>query len=499
MNKCIIFLRVSTQAQEYESQGQVLTKLAASLGYSPDNHIIIGQKESGISLSAEERQSIQELEKTVQNDPEINCLLCWELSRIGRRADVIYHVRDFLLEHRIRWIVNNPYMEIIDSTYTVTPNANLMLSIYTAFTENEMVLKKERFSRGKERARKLGRYTGGTITFGYAVDPETKKWFPHPKNAEIIHRIFEMYASGNYSYPSLAKELLDEGLFPDYTQMSLQGQLMRWIKASLYYGDSFYPALITKELFDKANAISQSHKNEWRLRNTSGFLCKRILYNKNTGYALVCKAKTGLASGTNDRSIYVSDHRRGKGVNILQHAIDPVAWDCAKMLYNQYVMNIDIYRENMQRRYDLATEKYQVALEKKTKIQEQIDKVEERLIYGKISEQKANQIVNDLKVQLNEYQVKTNSLIIEVAECLKQLREAWFEKDIDLNNTTFEQKYDIVHQVIERIWVSKPNPQLRMTIAEIVSKVNDKTYVYQIKTKVVSWKLVHVTTTKKQE
>jgi len=162
-------------------------------------------------------------------------------------------------------------------------------------------------------------------------------------------------------------------------------------------------------------------------------------------------------------------------------------------------MNIDIYRENMQKRYDLASKKYMVVLEKKAKIQEQIDKVEERLIYGKLSEQKANQIVDDLKKQYNEYQVKTSSLLIEVSECLKQLKDAWFEKDIDLNNLTFEQRYDIVHQVIERIWVSKPNPQLRMTVAEFVSKVNDKTYIYQIKTKVVSWKLIQVTTTKKKE
>lgn len=492
MNKCILFLRVSTQAQEYDSQQKVLSQLAVNLGYPLDCQISIGQKESGISLSAEERQSIQELEQAILNDSQINCLLCWELSRIGRRADVIYHVRDFLLEHKVRWIVNNPYMEIIDGTYIVTPNANLMLSIYTAFTENEMLLKKERFSRGKERARQLGRYTGGTVTFGYDVDPDTKKWIPHYQNAEIIQKIFEMYASGNYSYPSLAKELLDEGLFSGYTPLSLQGQLIRWIKNPLYYGASYYPALISKELFDKANAISKSHKNEWRLRNTSGFLCKRIIYNKKTGYALVCKAKTGLASGTNDRSIYVSDHRRGNSVNILQHAIDPVVWECAKMLYSKFVMNIDIYRDNLLEKSRDINNKYKVSIDKKNKIQAQIDKVEERLIYGKISETKANQIVDDLKNQVNEYQIKASSLLFEQAQCIKQLTEAWFEKEIDLDNVSFEEKYEIVHQVIERVWISKPNPQLRMTIAEIVSKVNNKIYVYQIKTKVVSWKLIHI-------
>lgn len=497
MNKCIIFLRVSTQAQEFESQKQSLTQLAINLGYPPECHIPIGQKESGISLSAEERISIQELEQAVLKDSDIDCLLCWELSRIGRRADVIYHVRDFLIAHHVRWIINNPYTELIDSEFKVNPTANLILSVFTAFVENEMVLKKERFARGKSRSKQMGKYTGGTVTFGYEVDAATKKWIPHPVNAETVQRIFTMYATGNYSLRTISSELIDEGLFPGYTVLSLTNTICRWLKSDLYYGASTYPALISKELFDAVQKQLAAHKNEYRIRNVSGFLCKRLLYNKNTGYALVCKAKTGLASGSNDRSIYVSDHRRGNGVNILQHAIDPVAWECAKMLYSKYVMNIDIYRDSLQKRYDLVNDKYNVALTSKTKLQEQIDKVEERLIYGKISEQKANQIVDELKLKLNEYNIKVSSLLLEQAECMKQLTDSWTKKDIDLENISFEQKYDIVHQVIEKIWISKPNPQLRMTVADIVSKVDDKVYVYQIKTKKVSWKLIQITKKKR--
>lgn len=493
MNKCIIFLRVSTERQEFDSQRVELVKLANNLGYSNDNLLFIGQKESGISLSAEERLSIQELEQTVQNTPEVNCLICWELSRIGRRADTIFYVRDFLLSHSVRWIVNNPYMELIDKSGKITPTANLMLGIFTAFAENEMTLKKERFARGKAHSKELGKYVGGKITFGYAVDPETKKWYPHPENAAVISRIFEMYGTGNHSLSSIAKELHNEGLFQNYTLVSLMNVLARWLKAELYYDCKQYPAIISKEMFDKAAEVRRAHQTEYRLRNVSGFLCKRLLYNKATGYCLACKAKTGLAQGTNDRSIYVSDHRRGNGVNILQHAIDPVVWECAKMLYTKYVMDINKYRDMLTDKSADINHKYKASLDKKQRIQEQIDKVEERLIYGKISEQRANAIVDDLKKELNEEQLKCTNYLTQQAAVLKQISETLTQKEINLEDISFEQKYEIVHQVIEKIWLSKPNPQLRMTVAEIVSAVNDKVYVYQIKTKVVSWKLVHIT------
>ena len=61
-----------------------------------------------------------------------------------------------------------------------------------------------------------------------------------------------------------------------------------------------------------------------------------------------------------------------------------------------------------------------------------------------------------------------------------------------LESLTFKEQYDIVHKVIDKVLLSKPDPKYRTTIAEIYSKVDNKIYVYKIRTKVVHWELVEV-------
>ena len=145
MSKIILFSRTSTTEQDIEQQTKDLVNEAKHLGYPIKNHVVIEYQESGIKLGASERLGIQKLKEAVLNDKDVDCVLCWELTRIGRRADVIYNIRDFLLEHKKRWIVLKPsFIEIIDKEGNLTQTSYLLLGIFTAFAEQEMVLKKER-------------------------------------------------------------------------------------------------------------------------------------------------------------------------------------------------------------------------------------------------------------------------------------------------------------------------------------------------------------------
>ena len=55
MDKCIIFVRVSTERQSYDEQTNRLRYLASMDGYPTENQILIDYKESGIRLKEEER------------------------------------------------------------------------------------------------------------------------------------------------------------------------------------------------------------------------------------------------------------------------------------------------------------------------------------------------------------------------------------------------------------------------------------------------------------
>ena len=70
--------------------------------------------------------NMYDLSEKIELDKNIDCIICWELTRIARRADVIYNIRDFLLSKKIRWIVVKPsFTELIDNSGSTTPMMTL--------------------------------------------------------------------------------------------------------------------------------------------------------------------------------------------------------------------------------------------------------------------------------------------------------------------------------------------------------------------------------------
>ena len=139
---CVCFCRVSTIQQDLSQQTAAIKAEASKMGYPDECQIVIEYKESGISLSANEREGISALKSEIEKNPDINCVICWELSRIGRRADVIYDIRDFLVNHGIQWIVLTPYMKLLDENGKISPTASMMMAIFTSIAETEMEIKK---------------------------------------------------------------------------------------------------------------------------------------------------------------------------------------------------------------------------------------------------------------------------------------------------------------------------------------------------------------------
>lgn len=488
---CVCFCRVSTIQQDLSQQTAAIRAEARKMGYSDECQIVIEYKESGISLSSDEREGISALKSEIEKNPDIDCVICWELSRIGRRADVIYDIRDFLVNHGIQWIVLTPYMKLLDENGKISPTASMMMAIFTSIAETEMEIKKERSIRGRKHAQELGRYIGGTVTFGYRVNKD-KYWEIKEEDASIVRTLFELYSTGNYSYHTLALELKERGAFPEMKLYSLETRIAEMIQMKLYYGETHYPPIISKELYDKCQIVRKSHVCEYRISNVSEMICKQLLINKHTGHMLSCKGKTNLAKYNHDRSIYVSSHHFGRTMSILQHAIDPVVWEFAKELYVKYVMNRKVLQTQIKEKGKILTKKYTVANSKVITAQQRIDKVEERIIVGNISEEKANDLLSTLKTEKRDWQSKADKILLEISENISNMKSLTEHSKIDLDSLSFKEKYDIVHKMIEKVELSKPNTHIRYTLAEIYTKVDNKVYVYGIYTNAIKWKLLEV-------
>lgn len=464
--KTIIFTRVSTEAQHLESQQEQLISLAEKLGYIKENQILIGEKESAISLSVDERESINRLKETILSDSEINCLVCWELSRIGRRADVIYNVRDFLLEHHIRWIVNNPYMEIIDSSSCITPAANLMLSIFTAFCENEMTIKQERMVRGKRARVASGHYIGGKILYGYAID-ENKCFVLDPVDSENVRKIFTMYSTGQWSLRALGDEFRDRGAFHTVRRRSTLTKVSTILNDRRYIGENpHFPAIISEDLFNKCMEVKNKNQKIQRPTNKAQFLGKGILRTKDQDYLLSC---------CHTKRLYINQTGDSMYFCINQEYMDKAVWDVAKFLYEKYVSNPEVRQKKMLVEAKQLYFKMKNADDDVKSVQEKIDRLEERIILGSISKDKAENISNKLSEDLKEAKSKYTKWYNLYGQKMEQMHtDYWQGTPQMLDELSFEEKRNIVFQVIDKIYVSRPFPRSYRFILEVHTKFGDE-------------------------
>ena len=88
--KCILLVRVSTDAQDLAQQTDKVKSQALSDGYTEDSIIVIEDKESAVKLSEEERNGLNRLKMLIDNDPLIDCVYSYEISRISRQAKLVY-------------------------------------------------------------------------------------------------------------------------------------------------------------------------------------------------------------------------------------------------------------------------------------------------------------------------------------------------------------------------------------------------------------------------
>lgn len=145
--KCIIFVRVSTEAQSWTEQRDELVQLAESMGYKREDMYIPETKVvSGINA---ERTQIRDVETRLETG-DYDCVFVWDVTRIGRRKDVIFQFERFLVDRKIQLVVKTPcVMKLLQDNRSVDAGVEMIFTLFAQISENEMRQKKERFHRRK--------------------------------------------------------------------------------------------------------------------------------------------------------------------------------------------------------------------------------------------------------------------------------------------------------------------------------------------------------------
>lgn len=369
MSKAIIWCRVSTAKQEFESQKSKLIQTATNEPYrfNESDLIVIGEAgASAIKMNDLYKKEVDQLIETIKRTPDLSTIFVWEVSRLARNEQAFYAMKAIIEKHKIQLICNVPQIKLFDDDGTMNNGMEVTLNLLVTLAKQEMDIKIARFKRGKEKKAKEGKYAGGKVPFGYRVDKDRGKLIVEDeKQGEIVRLIYNKYESG-ISQPKIARELNEIGwgnvkislINNILTNESYTGKKIKQRNASY---ERAYPPLITNEQFQRCREIAQKN-------NTTASKAKNIYFAE---HLIRCKSCGAYWSATSSKSQYhcavafkaksVWDYeyhkskkercnnRLGIGINLL----DSVLWDIAaerEALYRETAIEESIkrYKENVE-------------------------------------------------------------------------------------------------------------------------------------------------------
>lgn len=471
--RVIVLSRCSTIYQDVSQQTEAIMKQVLSDGYSSDEVYFIENNESGSKLSFEEREGLTELFSVLSDDnfsQNVEAVYCFEISRIGRKPDVVFKVRDFLIQKHINLVCIKPYFKMFDETGRISESSSIMFGLFAVMAESETRTRVERTMRGKLKKRSEKCYTGGWVAYGYNVNPETKKFEYNLEQKEIILKVYNEYLAGK-SITIICRELMDLGLIWHTRERMAKCWVATILSNELYYNEKVYPAIISEETFLRVKQMRYDKMSRSVVAHKYIYYCAGILADYKTGWIL---------TGNGARECYGQEECHAF-INI--NIIDSVIWEISKQHRIQVSTSgkDDILKKLIDDISDLEN-KIDIATEKITDFRKKQDMIETRLIMGKISETAAENLEADIKSEIKKISEKLTSWNTELS--LKNTEYGSFDNRFDnqvaeLDSITDDTvRYNIVHEEISLIKLER----LSKTEVKLHIKFNytDKFEIYDL-------------------
>ena len=500
--KCCLLVRVSTEKQSFDEQEKELYQMAVRDGYKDDGkHIIpISYKESAIKLNEEERQGLRDLKHYIETDTEINCVYCWEISRIARSKKVLFSIEDYLVKRHIQLIVKKPSLTLLEDDGSVNEGAETVFTLFGQIAESEMRNKKARFARGKKEGAAHNKFTGGNIPYGYKVNELTKKIEIDDETAQHVRLIYNLYEDG-FSQPKIAKELDKRDISiktslinnilnnQSYCGIKNEEQVLKQkrltetangekksVECTYHRYPRKYPQIISVEQYERCRKIAKEN-------NTTLSKAKNIYFAQGLIRCQTCGAKWSASgskvayhcySAYKPISMWKYDYSKEKctdktslSINIL----DSLLWDIAKR--SEVIFSMEEAEEKIKGiESKIADCKKQCEKRKKLikDIRDNINKATIKNIEGVLYDEAYNALLEkykgQIKVNENEYSDLLNDQIRyeESLEALKKKLDTYNSVAEQINsynaiveildNASDAEKFDIIHKHIKEVKVT---------------------------------------------
>lgn len=446
--KVIAMYRVSTQSQDLTRQEETIRRALAIDGYTTNQIIEIGIKESGVLLSAAEREGIQAMKEYIEND-NVVAVYVNELSRLSRRAADTFAIRDYLLQHRVQLVCLNPNLKCFTEDWQIDPTANLIFGIMSSMAENEGMLRKERCATGRAASKAAGNLTHAP-KYGYnkVKDGRRYKAVINEEQAAIIRRIYRMYIEQGMPANAIGKQLKAEGIKNRKGKRGNCCFVWKILNCKDYTGTVEYPAIITNEQYTAAQMMLRNSHQEIRYQYDDGLIWygKGLLYHK------------GLKMHTTNRDgAYKSADDRGT-LNI--NLVDSLLLWVAQEYQKEYEIEKDEVKEELKKRIAAYRKQLEVLDHDRESIKNRIKKTNIKYDNDALTDTEYTAELARIKAEQREANNREHHIITAIEDCEKELtiREQpnrW----VDVYTLSDARRAEVIRQIIKRVDVRRGEKQ----------------------------------------
>ncbi len=494
MKKAAIYTRVSSEEQV---RGNSLSEQEKRCRYfikAKDAEIVDVYEDGGRGGETKDRPKLQQLLEDAKSG-KFDAVVVYKIDRLSRS------LRDFLEMQDYFNKLNIELISITEAYDTSTPQGRLFVNMLGSFAEFEREQIKDRINMGQLASMRKGNWKGNPP---YGYDVKDKKLVINKKEAEIVKKIFKMFADNCYELERLTL-MKAQGIVNEWKVLTKRGKNRKrksssptfWcqstignlLKNEVYTGETYVrritknvnlnikkkriirpkeewieyktPQIISREIFDKAQ-VTLKKNSEFAFRRQKypeGMLSKKVycsscerkyaIYKKSNSDNYLCYCQGTKFSRTDNRC---------DSKSFIAHRLEEPIWEKLKEL----ILNPDILKKYISKQLENNTqEKSGSTINELEKELHKVKGQKERLLNLYLAGDIGRDILKDKEVGFNKQEDKLLDEINRINQ-FKLFSEGLIKKSLDfttlynklninLNNISYENKSKVAKLLIDRV------------------------------------------------
>ena len=250
------YSRISTNHEEQQSSLKNQTTFFENMIKSTKKwKLVKGYIDKGITGTSDiKRENFMKMIEDAQKN-KFDLIITKEISRFSRNTlDSIKYTRE-LLNYGVAVLFIN------DNINTAIPDSELRLTIMASLAQDEIRRLSERVKFGMHESIKKGHILGNNKLYGYKKDKESNKLIIIYQEAEIVQKIFTMYAINKISLNQIATILNSSKITTNRNKKWTPTTISRMIKNIKYKG--YYCGKKTEIIDYITKKVKMNKESDW--------------------------------------------------------------------------------------------------------------------------------------------------------------------------------------------------------------------------------------------